>query len=141
MHKCYSWQQVDDGVGRPLSGGCSVNGAALIGRSILVLEDEPLIALEIVEALRDAGASVFVSHTIKDALPLADHPDLSAAVLDLSLGDGGGTAVCERLSARAVPFVVYSGRDPGPTVLRGGIYVPKPSRSDSLISAVAGLLH
>lgn len=123
------------------TGGCSMNGAALSGRSVLVLEDEPLIALAIVEAFRDAGASVFISHTIKDALPLADHPELSAAVLDLGLRDGGAAPVCERLTARHIPFVVYSGRNPGPAVLRGGVYLPKPSPPDALIGAVAGLLH
>jgi DNA-binding response OmpR family regulator len=118
-----------------------LNGVALLGRSILVLEDEPLIAMEIVEAFRDAGASVFIAHSLKDALPVADHPGLSAAVLDFRVADGDAAVVCQRLNARDIPFVLYSGREPEPTALKGGVYVPKPTRSDDLISTVARLLH
>jgi len=42
-----------------LAGGAPVDRADLVGLSVLVLEDEPLVALDIVEALKGAGASVF----------------------------------------------------------------------------------
>jgi DNA-binding response OmpR family regulator len=118
-----------------------VSDIPLLGRSILILEDEPLIAMKLVEAFRNAGALVFATHTLKDALPLAEHPDLSAAILDLRLHDGDADAVCERLGARQIPFVVYSGREPEPGRLRGGLFVPKPSQSDALINAVTALLR
>ena len=70
------------------------------GQSILVLEDEPLIALDICEALKGAGASVFVANCLRDALALADHPDLSAAILDFGLSDGDAGPVCSGSKAR-----------------------------------------
>ncbi len=36
------------------------------GREILVVEDEPFIALDISEALETAGASVVVTNTLKE---------------------------------------------------------------------------
>ena len=84
-------------------------GTELSGRSILIVEDEPLIALDIVENFRNAGASVMAAHRLSDGLRLAGHPDLSAAVVDLGLSDGEGTALCERLKERGIPFVLHSG--------------------------------
>jgi len=60
----------------------------LAGRSILIVEDEPLIALDIAEGFQNAGASVFSGHNLQDGLRLAGHPDLSAAVVDFGLRSG-----------------------------------------------------
>lgn len=80
-----------------------------------------------------------MTHSLKEARALADHPNLSAAVLDFRLSDGDAATVCEHLKARDIPFVVYSGREPD-AVPPGGIFLPKPSRSNDLINVVAGLL-
>jgi len=117
-----------------------VDTAALLGHSILVLEDEPLIALEIIEALRRAGASVFGAHTVRDALPLAGRPDLSAAILDLGLGDGDGEPLFSELRLRGIPFVVYSGY-PKPASADDVPFIQKPARTDALVDAVGKLLH
>jgi DNA-binding response OmpR family regulator len=116
-----------------------MNRAGLIGRSILVLEDEPLIALEIVDGLRRAGASVFLAHCLRDALPLAEHPDLSAAVLDFGLRDGDAAPVCERLNARDIPFVLYSGYRHTHHACRNGVRLQKPAATADLVSAVTSL--
>jgi CheY-like chemotaxis protein len=46
---------------------------ALRGRSILVVEDEPLIGWDIREALEKAGANVTATTTVRHALILIDH--------------------------------------------------------------------
>jgi PleD family two-component response regulator len=50
--------------------GTSMNNLALSGRSILVVEDEPLVALDLRETLERAGAYVFaathLSHALRD---------------------------------------------------------------------------
>ena len=81
----------------------------LAGRSILVVEDEPLIAMDVAQGLQTAGASVSVARTLSDALNKVEAPGLSAAVLDHRLRDGDSSQICERLDARNIPFVVYSG--------------------------------
>jgi DNA-binding response OmpR family regulator len=112
----------------------------LKGRSILVVEDEPIIALDIVDSFRQVGASVLSAHNLRDGLRLAGHPDLSAAVLDFGLSDDDGTALCERLAERRIPFVVHSGYRDVRGVCRAGAVVPKPADPKVLVSAVAGLL-
>src|SRR5947207_3439383 len=54
----------------------------LAGRCILVVEDEPLVCLDITRRLQDAGAKVFAASHVEKALRLAEHPELSAGVLD-----------------------------------------------------------
>jgi CheY-like chemotaxis protein len=89
--------------------GSSVSKNRLAGRVILVVEDEPLIALDVVKALRAAGARVLSAGYMESGLCTTEHPDLSAAVIDLHLGDGSGTTVCKRLRERSVPFVIHTG--------------------------------
>src|SRR5882672_10102770 len=71
-----------------------------------------------------------------------EHPELSAAVVDLNLGDGNGTAVCRRLRHLGVPFVVHTGY---PLVLITGEWpgvpiISKPACSDDIVAALAALL-
>ena len=78
-------------------------------RSILVVEDEPLIALDIHQTLAAAGASVLAATSLKDALELIAYADIAAAVLDVSLGDDDCAPVCAALRKRAIPFMFYTG--------------------------------
>ena len=79
--------------GTNLAGGC---GGSLVsaGRSILVVEDEPLVCLDFTEWLQCAGATVLAASHLDKALSLADHPLLSAGVLDFDLRLGDSTAIC-----------------------------------------------
>lgn len=115
--------------------------SALSGHTVLVVEDEPLIALDIVEAMRKAGASVLTAHLLADGLRLAAHPDLSAAVLDFGLSDGMGTELCEALNQRQVPFVLHSGYEHVHDACRSGIVVPKPAAPHHVVSAVEKLVR
>ena len=64
---------------------------SLTGRSILVVEDEPLIAMAISQALEKSGAEVTTTNTLRHALLLVEDDGLSAAILDHSLGDGNSS--------------------------------------------------
>jgi CheY-like chemotaxis protein len=82
----------------------------LIGRSILLVEDEPLICLDVEKRLQATGARVLAASRLEQALALADREELSAGVLDFDLGRGDSTPVCWRLFDRRIPFVFHSGR-------------------------------
>ena len=71
---------------------------ALRGRSILVVEDELLIGIDIRSALEDAGAHVTSTTTARHALILAEHDGLAGAIMDHALADGDSTELCARLS-------------------------------------------
>jgi DNA-binding response OmpR family regulator len=80
-----------------------VGSVGLAGRSILVVEDEPLIALDLIKHIEDAGAKVLSSATVADALRLAERPGLGAAVLDWRLTDGDCAPVATFLKHAASP--------------------------------------
>ena len=114
----------------------------LAGRVILLVEDEPLIALEMDKALRVAGAKVVSAGFLESGLCSTEHPQLSAAVVDLHLGDGNGTALCRRLRQRGVPFVVHTGY-PRMVTERdwsGATVICKPAHPDRIVSALVQLL-
>jgi DNA-binding response OmpR family regulator len=75
----------------------------LRGRSILVVENEFLIAMDIARALEDAGANATMTTTARHALILINHDGLAGAIMDHGLSDGDSTEVCARLKARAFP--------------------------------------
>ena len=118
-----------------------MDALSLRGHSVLIVEDEPLIALDIVDCFRRAGASVLAAQTLADGLRLAGLPELSAAVVDFGLSDGDGTALCEQLRARGIPFVLHSGYSHVRDACRHAVLVPKPANPDVLVTTVARLLH
>jgi DNA-binding response OmpR family regulator len=77
----------------------------LAGYSVLVVEDDPLVAMGVSEALTDAGAEVILAHDLRTALETAMRGAGSAAILDVALGDGDSGAVCAALRSRQVPFM------------------------------------
>jgi CheY-like chemotaxis protein len=74
--------------------------AQLAGRLVLVVEDEPLVALDVADCLKAAGAQVIIARTLADALRESASADPSAAVLDHGLHDGNTSEVCETLKER-----------------------------------------
>jgi DNA-binding response OmpR family regulator len=114
----------------------------LDGKVILVVEDEPLVALDVVKTLRAAGARVLCAGYLDSGLSTTEHPDLAAAVIDLHLSDGNGTTICRRLRERGVPFIVYTGYPPMLAAREwpGVPVISKPARSDEIISALMGVL-
>jgi len=62
--------------------------------------------------LREAGARVVTAGYLESGLYTTVHPDLSAAVVDLHLGDGSGTMICRELQRLGVlSFTPASGVD------------------------------
>ena len=113
----------------------------LAGRSILVVEDEALVRLDVTGRLQDAGATVFSASRLDKALDLASYLHLSAGVLDFDLGNADSSTVCWKLVDRRIPFVFHTGRaysafrqwPSAPVIL-------KPA-TNGLMSAVVGLFR
>ena len=82
---------------------------SLEGRSILIVEDEPLIVMDITQEFEATGAALTTTNTLKHALILVEHDGLSGAILDHALGDGNSSLLCARLKERGIPFMIYSG--------------------------------
>jgi CheY-like chemotaxis protein len=77
---------------------------------ILVVENEVLIAMEIVSALEDAGAQTTMTTSARHAMILINHDGLAGAIMDHGLSDGDSSEVCARLKARGILYVSYSVR-------------------------------
>ncbi len=111
----------------------------LQSQHVLVIEDEPLIALDLEQALSSAGAAVVVASTITVALQAAEAPALTAAIVDLSLHGCSVSEVVERLIARNIAFIFYSGHAETPTAAPWAS-VPilvKPVPADQVIDMLA----
>jgi DNA-binding response OmpR family regulator len=110
---------------------------------VLVVEDEPLIALDVENQLRKAGARVIAAGYLDAALYMTEHPDLSAAVVDLRLGPDSAIPICRRLAHRNLPFVVYTGYS-ADAVEREWPSVPiiqKPATPDEITDALSHLFR
>jgi CheY-like chemotaxis protein len=117
-----------------------VGRGPLAGQSILVLEDEVVLALELYSTFRDAGASVYVATNADTALRAIGF-GTSAAVLDINLGRNDCSAVCERLSDNGTPFVFFTGEARPDIMLRwpNTPVLTKLASKQRIIGVLAGL--
>ena len=109
----------------------------------LVLEDEPLIAMDIELILEDAGFAVSTVMSCEEATNwlATNRPDI--VVVDIMLHDGASDAVAARLVAESIPFIVYSGdlRDQHVgTPFEHGVWLSKPALSSELADTARALL-
>lgn len=110
--------------------------------AILVVEDEPLLAIEIQDILTTAGFDVVGPiGNVKDALA-AISGSVDAAVLDVNLGRETSERVAEELARRDVRFLAISGyaSHQRPTSLASAPFLAKPFRAAELVAQVRKLL-
>jgi CheY-like chemotaxis protein len=112
----------------------------LRGLSILVVENELLIAMDIVNALESAGANTTMTTTARHAMILADHDGLAGAIMDHGLTDGDSTAVCARLKERGIPYISYSGYERVAGADPASPFISKPVSMNVLMTALEDLL-
>jgi DNA-binding response OmpR family regulator len=76
---------------------------------VLIVEDEPFIAFDLIHAVGDAGSEpVGPASTIQEALALIHANGIKAAILDVDLPDGHIGPVLEALRS-TVPIVIHTG--------------------------------
>ena len=86
------------------------DNSPLSGVTVLVVEDDLLLAMDLEGTLVGMGAAVVgVCHTLEEALARADADDFAVAVLDFSLGSQSVTPLARRLARRNVPFILHTG--------------------------------
>ena len=111
---------------------------------VLILDDEPMILIDLNIALEDAGLRPIMAASARKALAALDEGPVAAAVLDVNLG-GGETceAVAERLKADGVPFLLHSGdldRQGELVRMLGAPILRKPTPAREVARAVRDLL-
>ncbi len=77
---------------------------------VLVVEDEPLIAFDVADRLREAGFEVVGPvASVSAALKLLDSQGCDVAVLDVNLGRETAAPIADVLRTKSLPFVAVSG--------------------------------
>lgn len=116
----------------------------LSGVRVLVVEDDPLLAMDLDATLVGAGAVVVdLCRTLDEAMLRAEAGDFAVAVLDFGLGSETVSPVARRLANRGVPFVLYTGKsrhEPSMAEWRDCSIVQKPASTRALVSAVRTVL-
>lgn len=115
------------------------------GLRVLLVEDEPLVAMFAEDVLDRLGCTVVgPAHRLDQGLALAEAGGVDAAILDLSLGRGTTSVeVAQSLARQGVPFVFATGysSDRLPEEFRDRPVVGKPFDERALAEALAGLVH
>ena len=77
---------------------------------ILIVEDDPIIAMCLAEVVSDFnGRVVGPMATVREAMEVLDQREIAAAILDAKLLDQEITPVALRLASAGIPLVVHSG--------------------------------
>lgn len=100
----------------------------LSGLRILIVEDEFVVAMELVEEMEGLGAQVTASvGTLAEALE-AVQAQVDGVLLDVQLGDEKTYALASDLQAAGTPFILTTGFDTAmlPEPLRASPRLSKP---------------
>ena len=115
----------------------------LLGRKVLLVEDEAIVAMSVEDALRDLGcAEVNVALSLAEGLALAAAKPVDAAILDVNLRGTEVFPLADLLTQRATPFVLATWY--GPEMIRADLrhhlMVRKPYQPRDLREALQRLL-
>lgn len=104
----------------------------------LVLEDEPLIAMDTETTLRQTGFGVSILGSCAEASEWLGVRRPDVVIVDIMLRDEPSGAVVEHIIANGIPFVVHSGDVAASLVglpCEHGTWLGKPSGPDDLLAA------
>ena len=119
-----------------LSTGASQS--ILAGKCILIVEDEPLVALDMISSLEKANAQVAgPASTAKEALDIIANTALDGALLDGNLHGLPVNSIATALTTKNIPFVFVTGygRESLPPAFSSVKILGKPFTDDQLLSA------
>ena len=116
----------------------------LKGKRIIIIEDEPLVAMDLESMLSDAGCEVVGSAgTLERAEVVVGEPDCDAALLDANLAGHPVDDLAAKLTQRNIPFAFVTGygREALPHGFRDGLILKKPFSREELLAVVELLVY
>jgi CheY-like chemotaxis protein len=116
---------------------------SLEGRRFLVVEDEPLIGLDIVSALESVKAAVEGPvATVEKALELIERSRFDAVLLDANLHGSPVDSIASALLRRHIPFAFVTGYNGNalPEAFRTHRVVSKPFSHEQMVDVAASLV-
>jgi CheY-like chemotaxis protein len=109
-------------------------------RRILIVEDELMIRMLLEDMLLDLGLEVAgAAGRLEEAVELAKHVDIDAAILDVNMNGQPIMPVVDILAARQLPFVFATGYGERgiPQAYRGHPVLQKPFQLENLKRVLA----
>ena len=116
--------------------------STLKGKRILIIEDEPLISMDIEANLTRAGCDIVgPASTLDQAKLLVEKADFDAALVDANLAGRPVDELASVLTRRNIPFAFVTGygRDALPAAFGEGIVLDKPFTQEQLLTMVGQL--
>jgi two-component system response regulator VicR len=113
-----------------------------MGKKILIVEDDGIIATGLEYALEQEGFTVAVCRNAAESFAFIQHNEMDMALLDVSLPDGNGYDVCRFIKGkRDIPVLFLTVNDDEANVVMGldlgaDDYISKPFRLRELISRI-----
>jgi PAS domain S-box-containing protein len=117
---------------------------SLKGKRIAIIEDEPLVAMDLQSTLSTAGCEVIgPAGTLDKARKLIADAEFDAALLDVDLSGHRVDELATALTRKNVPFAFVSGygREGLPTGFHEAMLLKKPFSQEQLIGMVELLLY
>ncbi len=108
-------------------------------RNILIVEDEPLIAMMLEDFLESLGHSIAATcDSVDTAMAEVEKGGFDVAILDVNLKGKNVWPVATRLREQGVPFVIASGGhvDPPPAEFAAVPLIEKPYTVDRVTPAI-----
>ncbi len=115
----------------------------LEGRSVLILEDEPVIGFALEDMVETIGGRVCgTAFRVAEALQLLEHQSCDAAILDVNIAGERSYPVADALAARGIPFIFATGYGDSEHPERFAKWptVTKPYGLDDIRAALLGAL-
>jgi DNA-binding response OmpR family regulator len=113
------------------------------GRNILIVEDEPLIAMMLEDFLESMGHKVLgTCDTVAQAMAEAEKGGYDLAILDVNLKGESVWPVAAALRSKGIPFVLASGGhvEPPPPEFLDAPMIEKPFTIDRVTPIIEAAL-
>lgn len=111
---------------------------------VLIVEDEPMLALELENELMGVGCEVAgIATSVEQGIRKVQELVIDVAVVDLNLNGKSSVPVASALRARQIPFVFVSGYRPEalPLGYEDVELLAKPLDTDKLIRGLGKVAH
>jgi DNA-binding NtrC family response regulator len=112
----------------------------LKGHSILIVEDDALIRLELINLYQSVGAHVIAVPTHEQAIEATEQYPIRAALLDYGLDEDNVAQLCGRFSEYRIPYIFYTGYSGIEKIYPRAIILEKPASGEVLLRAMTDLI-
>ena len=111
---------------------------------VLIVEDEPIVSLDIEHTLRSAGHQVVgTAASVRRAIDLLGSSQCNLVVLDTNLGGESAAPVAEQLRECGITYICLTGYSAHrlPCAMRGAPVLAKPFEPDRLLAVIDAALR